>query len=74
MQKYASAEERMTDNDRLPFCFFGESIRTSAHVASMLVICKSIRYRYTFGVNSVYTYIWYKRTLMFMYIHSFQGF
>ena len=41
MRKYATAEERVakkTENDRPPFWFYGESIRTSvhgSHIASM---------------------------------------
>ena len=34
MHKYASAEERAakkTENNRLPYWFYGESIRTSVH-------------------------------------------
>ena len=42
MRKYASAEERAAklepENDRPPFWFYGESIRTSVHGSHIVIV------------------------------------
>ena len=41
VRKYASAEERAvkkTENDRVPFWFYGESIRTSVHGSHSAIV------------------------------------
>ena len=41
VRKYATAEERVakkTENDRPPFWFYGESIRTSVHGSHFVIV------------------------------------
>jgi len=58
VRKYASAEERAAknQNDRPPFWFYGENIRTSVHGSHIVYLWKRHLEMPSWGTNMKYIY------------------